>query len=142
MAIRSTFIAMPPFLRLLILDERLRKRRTATAVALFGIIVMVGSIPGARAEIGIVASGVVLHSIAYSVLSFLLFTGYTGTRTERAIKAVLTVAAMGAVDELVQSMLPYRHGAVQDWTIDCISSLATTLLLWAFLPEPAVTSEP
>ena len=65
---------MPPFLYLLILDDRLRKRRTATAIALFAIIVMIGSIPGARAEIGTLASGIVLHAVAYAVLTFLLFT--------------------------------------------------------------------
>lgn len=128
---------MPPFLYLLILDDRLRKRRTATAVALFAIIVMIGSIPGARAEIGTFASGVVLHSIAYSVLTFLLFTGYAGTRTERAVKAILTVAGMGAIDELVQTLLPYRHGAVLDWMVDCTSALITAFLLRAFLPQPA-----
>lgn len=132
---------MPPFLYLLILDDRLRKRRTATAVALFAIIVMIGSIPGARAEIGTLASGIVLHAVAYAVLTFLLFTGYAGSSTERAIKAVLTVAAMGAVDELVQTMLPYRHGAVLDWIIDCTSALVTALLLRAFLPQPARASE-
>ena len=127
---------MPPLFALLILDERLRKRRTATAVALFAAIVMIGSIPGARAEIGNMASGIVLHSIAYSVLTFLLFTGYAGNRTERALKAVLTVASMGAVDELVQGMLTYRRGTVLDWTVDCSAALVTSLLLWFFLPQP------
>lgn len=133
---------MPPLIDLLILDERLRKQRSATAVALFAVIVIVGSIPGARAEIGNLASGIVLHSIAYSVLTFLLFTGYAGTRTERAIKAVLTVAAMGAVDELVQGMLAYRRGTVLDWTVDCSAALVTGLLLWRFLPQPVAVDTP
>ena len=135
-ASRTTVYVMPPFLHLLIVDDRLRTVRTATAVTLFALILLLGSIPGARAEIGNVASGIVLHSIAYATLTLLLFTGYAGTRTERAVKAVLSIAAMGAIDELVQSMLSYRHGTVLDWGIDCTASVLTALLLWAFLPPP------
>jgi hypothetical protein len=101
------------------------------AMALFALIVIVGSIPGARADAAEVASGVVLHSCAYAVLAFLIFTGSRGTPAQRAPKAVLTIAAMGAIDEFVQSFLPYRHGAIGDWVVDCTAALVTATLLWA-----------
>ena len=41
---------------------------------------------------------------------------------------------MGAVDELVQSLLPYRRGAVADWLVDCNAAVMVAGLLWAFLP--------
>jgi VanZ family protein len=100
-------------------------------------ILNMGSVPGARAEIGHFASGLVLHSIAYGGLTLLLFTGTTGTPRERAIKAVLTVFAMGAIDELVQSFLPYRVGSLVDLTVDSGAALVVATLLWAYLPEPA-----
>jgi len=81
-----------------------------------------------------VASGVLLHSIAYAGLTFLLFTGSTGTLVQRAVKAVLTIAAMGALDEFVQSFFPYRHGAVSDWLVDCSAAVLATLfmcVLWS-----------
>lgn len=131
---------MPQFLSLLVLDERLRKRRYAAALAMFATIIALGSIPGARAEIGTFAPGLILHSIAYSCLALLLFTGLEGSRTERAIRAVLMVAAMGALDELVQSLLPYRVGSVLDWAVDCSAASTTAALLWAFLPAPVHSS--
>ncbi len=102
---------------------------------LYAAIVIMGSVPGARADIGTVASGLVLHSLAYATLAFLLFTGTTGTPRARAVKAVLGVMLMGAGDELVQSFLPYRHGALSDWLVDVNAAVITSVLLWAFLPE-------
>jgi hypothetical protein len=128
--------AMPPTLSQLVLDDRLRHWRLGAALLMFALIVALGSIPGARAEIGTFASGLVLHSIAYSCVTFLLFTGTSGTQGQRAAKAVLGALAMGAVDELVQSMLPYRVGAVGDWMVDGASAMLTASLLWMLLPAP------
>lgn len=128
---------MPPSLSLLVLDDRLRPWRFRCALFLFALILMIGSIPGARAEIANVASGLVLHSLAYSCVTFLLYTGSAGPRSARALKAVLIVLAMGALDECVQSFLPYRHGAVSDWMVDGAASLLTASVLWALLPSGA-----
>lgn len=108
---------------------------------MFAVILVLGSIPGARTEVGNLASGVVLHSVAYSVITILLYTGTAGTRGYRLVRTVLTVAAMGAVDELVQTLLPYRHGAVLDWLIDCAASLATASMLYCFLPDRAAREQ-
>jgi VanZ family protein len=129
--------AMTPSLSLLVLDERLRVWRFAGAVLLFVLIVAIGSIPGARAEVANVASGIILHSVAYASVTFLLYTGCSGSRSERAVKAVLAVMAMGAIDESVQSFLPYRTGAITDWMIDSSAALVTAGLLWALLPAQA-----
>jgi VanZ family protein len=104
--------------------------RYRTALVLYLVILVLGSIPGARSDIGQVASGLVLHSLAYAGLSFLLFTGGSGTPSLRAIKTVLTIMAMGALDELVQSFLPYRHGSVSDWAVDTAAALVTASVLW------------
>lgn len=128
---------MPAILNLLVLDPKLRKLRHRCALALFAAIVVMGSIPGARSEIGAYAPGIVLHSLAYAAVTFLLFTGSRGSARERAIKSVLSVMAMGALDELVQSFLPYRSGALSDWMIDCNAALVASGLLWAFLPKAA-----
>lgn len=127
---------MPALLSLLVLDERLRRYRLYTAFAIFAAILALGSVPGARQEIGLLATGVILHSVAYGGLSFLMFTGLAGSRQRRAVSAFAIVAAMGALDETVQSVLPYRVGSVQDLAVDCIASLATLLLLYALLPPP------
>lgn len=125
---------------LLVLDDRLRVRRFQAALAMCAAILIAGSIPGARAEIGTVASGLVLHSIAYSCITFLLYTGTSGSRARRAVRSVLTVMAMGAADELLQSFLPYRNGTFTDWIVDCSAALVTAGLLAALLPDPVRAS--
>ncbi|GGY64456.1 hypothetical protein GCM10007387_53550 [Pseudoduganella albidiflava] len=123
--------AVLKLLHLLLLTPAHARLRYWGAMALFALIVIIGSIPGARADAAEVASGVVLHSCAYAVLTFLIFTGSTGTPPQRASKAVLTIAAMGFIDEAVQSFLPYRHGAFGDWMVDCSAAVITSSLLWA-----------
>lgn len=125
---------MPALLSLLVLDPKFQRLRYRAALAMYAAIVAMGTIPGARAEIGHYASGIVLHSLAYGAITFLLYTGTSGNAPSRALKSVLTVAAMGAVDELVQSFLPYRRGAIGDWLVDCNAAIMVAGLLWAFLP--------
>jgi len=117
-------------LKTLLLTSSLARLRYLSAWTMFALIVIIGSIPGARADAAEVASGVVLHSCAYAVLTFLVFTGGSGAPGQRALKAVLTIALMGAFDEVVQSFLPYRHGAVHDWLVDCTAALVTASLMW------------
>lgn len=128
---------MPALFSLLFLEPKFQRLRYSVAVAGYAAIVTMGAIPGARAEIGNYASGIVLHSLAYGAITSLLYTGTSGSAPSRALKAILTVAAMGALDELIQSFLPYRRGAVGDWLVDCTAAVMVAGLLWAFLPgEP------
>jgi VanZ family protein len=126
---------MPALLSLLLLDSRLRTARRALAIVLYLAIVIIGSVPGARADIGQYAPGVVLHSLAYAGLALLWFTGSAGSTAARAAKAVLAVAVMGALDETVQSFFPYRGADVHDWMVDCAAALVTSALLAAVLPK-------
>lgn len=102
---------------------------------LYLLILVLGSVPGARHDIGEYAPGILLHSAAYAGLTLLLFSGSNGTRRQKGIKSVATIMVMGGVDELVQSFLPYRHGAVSDWLVDCSAASITALLLWALWPK-------
>ncbi len=126
---------LPALLNLLIVDPKLRRLRFGAALLLYGAIVGFGAIPGVRAEIGHYASGIVLHTLAYACITLLLFTGSNGSSARRALRTVLMVAVLGAIDELVQSFLPYRRGAISDWLVDCNAAVISAGLLWAFLPD-------
>ena len=117
-------------LKLLLLSTSHARLRYWTAIVLYLLILVLGSIPGARQDIGQVATGVILHSIAYAGLAFLIFTGSRGGLAQRAVKAVLTIALMGALDEFVQSFFPYRHGAVSDWLVDCNAAVLASGFMW------------
>ena len=120
---------MPALSTLLYAELHVRRGMHIAALLMFAGIVIAGSVPGARAEVGEYASGVVLHSLAYAGLATLWFLGSTGSTLQRAFKAVLAIALMGACDEGVQSFLPYRSGAVHDWLVDVsAATLASTAL--------------
>ncbi|GAB3374574.1 VanZ family protein [Massilia agri] len=125
---------MPAFLSLLLLDSRLRPARIRLALLLYAGVIVAGSIPGARAEVGEFAPGVVLHGLTYAFLTLLWFLGSAGSGPVRAAKAVLAIALMGAGDELVQSFLPYRTGDLADWTIDVTAALLASTALALIVP--------
>jgi len=102
---------------------------------MFILIVVIGSLPGAREDIGQLASGGVLHSIAYAILAMLTFIGGNGNESRRALWTVLKVAAMGAIDECVQSFFPYRTAAVGDWLVDLTAGAVISITLWKLWPK-------
>lgn len=123
-------------------DPKIRLALRVLALLVFAGIVAAGSVPGARAEVGEYASGLVLHSLAYAFLATLWFLASTGTPAQRALQAVLAVAAMGAIDEGVQSFLPYRSGDVRDWMIDVTAaSVASTALAVLATLAPGAVAE-
>ncbi|MFC0250666.1 VanZ family protein [Massilia consociata] len=126
---------MPAFLSLLLIDPRLRPARIKLALVLFAGIVIAGSIPGARAEVGEYAPGVVLHGLTYAFLTMLWFLGSAGSGLARAVKSVVAIALMGACDELVQSFLPYRSGDVRDWMVDVTAALLASTLMAVLMPR-------
>lgn len=131
---------MRSILTIIFFDTKHQPLRYRCAIGLYLAILVMGSIPGARAEVGIYATGLVLHSTAYAFLTFLLFGSSQGAHARRAVKAVATIMLMGALDEFVQSFFPYRRGSVIDWLVDCNASMVTALLLWAFWPKEKNTA--
>ncbi len=129
---------MSASLHVLIFDSKLSKLRYALALLIYAMILVLGSIPGARAEIGHFATGLVLHSLAYAFLTLLVYTGSSGSASRRAFKSVLTVMLMGAGDELLQTFFSYRGAAVSDWLVDVTASLVVSALLWAAWPKAAL----
>ena len=80
-----------PFTHLLFGDRYKTFRFRATLV-LYVLIVVLGSSPGKRGDVGRIA----LHGLAYSIITFPLFTGSNGRPNGKAIRAWLIVGIMGA----------------------------------------------
>jgi VanZ family protein len=116
------------------LDPRYQTYRLRTAFVFYLLIIALGSIPHARAAIGQLASGIILHSLAYSMITFLLFSGIKGNLFKKSVQTLLIVALMGALDECVQSFFPYRTASMGDWLVDCSASIITTFLLFMLWP--------
>jgi hypothetical protein len=124
---------MTAMLSQFLMHPRLRFACLGGAALMYMAIVVAGNIPGARADIGQYASGVMLHSCAYAVLTVLCFLGSRGSAAARAVKAVLAIVLMGAGDEFIQSFFPYRGADPRDWAVDCGSAILMSLLLCAVL---------
>jgi len=100
--------------------------------SLFYLAILVfGSIPGMRAALGHYASGLTLHSTAYSFLAVMFYFGIFALPWGRLGFALTTVTAMGAGDEFVQRFFPFRGASVQDWGVDVAAGLVTCLVLMA-----------
>ena len=126
---------MRPLLALLIHDPRYRKLQFRAAFMLYLAVLVFGSIPGARKDIGEFATGLVLHAVTYSMIALLLFSGANGSARQKALKALLIVAAMGAGDEWVQSFFPYRTASVTDWMVDVGAAFMTSAVLMMLWPK-------
>jgi hypothetical protein len=131
------------FIVRLLTEERYRRWRFSFSFILYFLMIGVGSIPDARQDIGEVASGFVLHALAYGTITFFLFTGLDFALLRRALCTFLIVALMGALDEVIQSFFPYRRGAIQDWYVDvsaCIFML--TILVTTSMWRSANSAKP
>ena len=126
---------------LLLVDPKFQKTRFCVAIVTFMLVLVLGSIPGARATIGIYYPGIVLHAGTYSFITLCLFGGTTGTPRRRAAISWLLVAAMGALDEYVQSFLSYRSADIRDWSVDIAAALCCCLVAWMFWPAQLVRVE-
>jgi hypothetical protein len=118
----------------LLTDPCYRRWRFGSAFVAYFLMVGLGAIPGTRESIGHVASGLVLHSAAYAGITFLLLTGSAAPLWRRVAQSLLTVAALGALDEYIQSFFPYRHGTVTDWYVD-VSACLVVLAVYVALPR-------
>jgi VanZ family protein len=118
-----------------LLDPRFQVLCTRSAFIIYLLILLVGSIPGARQEIGEYAPGGVLHALAYAGLTVLMFLGRGKNVAERALGSVIVAAALGAGDEFVQSFLPYRGASWLDWGVDIAASLAAAAAMIGVYPR-------
>lgn len=125
---------MPEFFKQIFFSPLYRKLRYGSAFVLYGLIVLLGAVPGVRAEAGEIASGLILHSLAYSTIAYLLFSGARSQNFIAAVHAFLWVAVLGSMDEYIQSFFPYRNGRVEDLIVDLCAALVTLSALLATWP--------
>ena len=100
------------------------------ASGFFILLIALGSIPGTADALSQRFGDKLLHTLAYSVMTVLYFFSYIGSKFARSVAAVSTIALLGALDETVQSLLPYRNSSLADWCFDIAAAfIVVTLLL-------------
>ena len=96
------------------------------AALFFAVLVTVGNLPGLAAEMSDAFGDKRLHLAAYAFLTTLI---YFSVNRRPGLTALLTVAALGALDEAIQSLFPYRQADLLDLLADISAAGATVISL-------------
>jgi VanZ family protein len=105
------------------------RRCLLLVLILFTAMIAIGSIPGKADALSSVVYDKLLHMLAYGMLAGLIYCGISGNRIARALCSVLAIAALGAADEAIQSLMPYRHANLQDWKFNMLGAFACVTFL-------------
>jgi VanZ family protein len=104
-----------------------RKVYLATAFILYLLMLSMGAIePTVDALPGRENYSKIYHMLFYFGLNGMLWFGFRNASV-RWLTALIAVA--GAIDELHQYFLPFRHARISDVLIDTLSGLAAVLIL-------------
>ncbi|MES2537300.1 MAG: VanZ family protein [Pseudomonadota bacterium] len=101
------------------------------ACLFFALMLAIGAIPGEAAMLSAKIDDKLLHFCAYGLLSALVFNGLTVSAPARALRTLLLIAALGALDEIIQSFIPYRRAGILDWLVDILAACCSVAFLLA-----------
>jgi len=92
----------------------------------FLVLVTVGNLPGLAADMSDAFGDKRLHLAAYAFLSGLI---YASVNRRPVLVSLLVIAALGALDESIQSLFPYRQAELLDLLADISAAGATVISL-------------
>jgi len=108
----------------------LPKHYRLAAALLFALLVFFGNLPGTALILSSVLPDKLLHCLAYGLLSALLYYAMPALGTGmRALATWFSIGMLGALDEAVQSFMPYRNADLSDWLCNMSASLSCITLL-------------
>jgi VanZ family protein len=96
------------------------------AALFFAVLVTVGNLPGLAAEMSDAFGDKRLHLAAYAFLTTLI---YFSVNRRPALTALVAIAMLGALDEAIQSLFPYRQAELLDLLADISAAGATVISL-------------
>jgi VanZ family protein len=99
----------------------------AAGLTFYVLMIAIGSIPGQAAAIPSVLPDKLLHFIAYGLMTVLFYRGMPQGPASRAMGALVLAAALGGIDEGIQSFFPYRTADWDDWSFDVLAALSAAI---------------
>lgn len=105
------------------------RRCLIAATILYSLMIGLGSVPGNAQALSATVSDKLLHFFAYAALSALVYGGMPGGAITRGWCTTLAIGALGALDEAIQSLMPYREASWLDWQVDMLAALSCVSLL-------------
>ena len=100
-----------------------RRLWTALALAFYVLMLLWSAVPGQEAALFGQTSDKALHFAAYGCIALALYLGECGPPGRRAVRMLLAVAALGALDETIQRFEPHRTPDLLDWTVDLLAAV-------------------
>jgi VanZ family protein len=98
----------------------------------FSAMLAVGSIPGNANTLSDRFGDKLLHLLAYGFMAALCFQSLRGRRINQSLISLLIIALFGLIDELVQSLLPYRNASLLDWCFDIAAGITVITFMNLF----------
>ena len=103
-------------------------------LAFFIIMLALGAIPGNADALSDRFGDKPLHLLAYGFMAALCLQSLQGRRLTQSLLSVLIIALLGLIDELVQSLLPYRNASLLDWCFDIAAAITVIVFMNLFAP--------
>ena len=99
------------------------------AITLFILMLALGSYPGNAQALTEKINDKILHFLAYSLLTALIYLSLYSTKREKFFITLCIMFALSLTDEYIQSMLSFRTASLLDLSVDLLAaSLMTSCL--------------
>lgn len=105
------------------------QRYQVIAYVFFALMMLIGAIPGEAQALSDAVGDKLLHVIAYSFLTCMLFGSLRGTIVSRASRTMMMIGLLGGIDETIQSVMPYRNANFVDLAFDMLAGGLTLTVL-------------
>ena len=92
------------------------------AITLFVFMLALGSYPGNAQALTEKINDKILHFLAYSLLTALIYLSLNSPKREKFIITICIMLALGLTDEYIQSMLSFRNASLLDLSVDLLAA--------------------
>lgn len=104
------------------------------AITLFILMLALGSYPGNAQALTEKINDKILHFLAYSLLTALIYLSLNSTKREKFFITLCIMFALSLTDEYIQSMLSFRTASLLDLSVDLLAAGLMTSCL-SLLPS-------
>ena len=94
----------------------------AIALIFFLFMIIVGSLPGNAQALTEKINDKILHFLAYSLLTVLIYLSLSTTHLRKFTLTLSIIAILAMTDELIQSTMTFRNASLYDLSVDILAA--------------------
>lgn len=94
----------------------------AIALIFFLFMIIVGSLPGNAQALTEKINDKILHFLAYSLLTALIYLSLSTTHLRKFTLTLSIIAILAMTDELIQSTMTFRNASLYDLSVDILAA--------------------